>query len=186
MTLRLHLRRLRCRFLGLFREVRELRTMEARKDAILTQRYADIRLGDAALKSAEIEIAHLNAQLEEVRRGLATMTESRLNADRQIELLRGILEGNSEISAREIASMKQTVDCFSLQAMGRQVFGTAPLATRAKETEDAGNPRGMSIRDAQRQQLQAFYDEAEKRGMAPPADMQYSSKQPVNGGANVT
>lgn len=186
MKIRLYLRRLHYRFLGLFREVRTLRTMEARKDEVLSQRYSEIRQGEALLKSAEIEIAHLNAQLDESRRGHSVTMESRLNADRQIELLRGILEGNSEISAREIASMKQMVDCFSLQALGRQVFGTAPLVTRAKETEETANPRGMSIRDAQRQQLQAFYDEAERRGQTPPAEPLFSSKNGVNGGANVT
>lgn len=186
MTLRLYLRRLRYRFLGLFREVRELRTMEARKDGALQDLHQQIRSHMVALKDLSIEHAHLSDQLDEAKRGAAVMLEARLNADRQIELLRGILEGNSEISAREIASMKQMVDCFSLQAMGRQVFGTAPLVVRAKEEEHAANPRGMSIRDAQRQQLQEFYEQASLRGQTPPAEVAYSSKQPVNGGANVT
>lgn len=186
MTIRLHLRRLLYRFLGLFREVRELRTIEERKNAALQRAHAEIMDARTARKSVEVENANLAAQLDETRRGLTVMTESRLNADRQIELLRGILEGNSEISAREIASMKQMVDCFSLQAMGRQVFGTAPLVVRAKEEEGAGTPRGMTIRDVQRQQKQAFLDEVYARGMRPPEQVEYSSKQSANGGANVT
>lgn len=182
MTIRLHLRRWQFKFLGLFREVRELRSMESRKDASLTECHRDIRHGEVLIKSAEIELAHLNAQLEETKRGLATMTESRLNADRQIELLRGELNGIREISAREIHGMQQTVDCFALQTIGRQVFGTAPLTVRAKEEDEPASPRGMSIRDAQRRELQAFYDEVEKRGMTPPPQPEYSSKngaQPV-------
>lgn len=186
MTLRLHLRRLHYRFLGLFREVRTLRTMEAKKNAEIQRHYAVIAEQRVEREERTTERLRLAGQLEETKRGLVVMTEARLNADRQIELLRGILEGNSEISAREIASMKQMVDCFSLQAMGRQVFGTAPLIVRAKEEESAANPRGMSIRDAQRQQLQEFYEEARLRGQTPPAEALYSSKSGVNGAANVT
>ncbi len=185
MTIRLHLRRWQFKFLGLFREVRALRLMEARGGEILRLRNAEILEGKGALKSQEIEYSMLYAKSEETTRGLAIMTESRLNADRQIELLRGILQGNSEIAAREVAGMKQTVDCFALQVLGRQVYGTAPLAVRVKEPETE-TARGIPVREAQRQGTQEFFEEAIRRSkMEPPPQPEYSSKNAVNGSANV-
>lgn len=181
MTIRLHLRRLQSRFLGLFAEVRSLRTMELRKNEVLYQMNAESMLEKAALRDKAAELTRVEACLAETKRELLMMSEARGNADRMIELLRGELNGIREISEREILGMRQTVDCLALQSIGRQVFGTAPQMVKAKEPDSDNSRSSMSIREAQRAQIQEFMEEVQRRGhMEPPAQPEYSSRQAVN------
>ncbi len=157
MTLRLHFRRLKSRFLGRFAEVRDLRAMESRKNAIIDE----MRLEAHKVKEENRSLATANhanlAQIEELRRGMAVTLEARVNADRHVDVLRGELAGIREISEREITGMRQMVDALAPNAIGRQVFGTAPLVMRSREPESDPQPVRISAREAAKQQTEQFF-----------------------------
>lgn len=178
MTIRLYLARLKSRFLGRFAEVRSLRTIEARMEAALREAHAATYAEKWNKDTALGEIERLNLALEEKTRGLAVMTDARLNADRAAEVLRGQIDTLREMSEREIASMKQVVDCFALQAIGRQVHGTAPQGIRPMEAEAAPKVAGVTARQASRVLTEQFFAEAMKRGQQPPPNgAEYPSTQ---------
>lgn len=157
MTIRVHFRRLKLRFLGLFAEVRWLREVEARKNTIIDELRADLFKAKDDNRSLATANQHNLAQIEELRRGIAVTTEARLNADRHADILRGELQGIREISEREVAGMRQTVDAFSLQSLGRQVFGTAPLLVRTRDAEEGTQPTKITARQAQAAGTSEFY-----------------------------
>jgi hypothetical protein len=138
---------------------------------------------EEASKSAE-EIHSLRtanaaniAQIDELRHGLKVMSEARLNADRYGDVLRGELQGIREISQREIESMKQMVDCFALQSVGRQVFGLAPLNVRPRDPNAEPPTERKTARQVVSEQTQKFHEQYEAmRAASPPVRTEYSSR----------
>jgi hypothetical protein len=155
-TIRLHLRRLGYRFLGLFREVHTLRGIESSLNVKIHDQDRELRENRARIEGMSLELA-------ECRRGLQVMTDARLNADRMVDLLRGELQGIREISQREIEGVRQIADCMALQALGRQVFGSAPQLIRPREDKSERDPRPITGRQAVSLGREQFIAEVERR-----------------------
>jgi hypothetical protein len=153
-NLRLRFRLLLKWYLGHFEEVRILRKTGAEHYRIALTLQQELAIAKKTQQQAE-------ALVNELHTGLATMTEARLNADRHSEVLQRTVTALSLSHESAINNLKQTVDCFSLASCGRQVFGTAPSATRQID-EQAQQPvqAGLQARKLVQQQTQEAYQEA--------------------------
>jgi hypothetical protein len=179
MKLRLWLRQQRYRLLNRFAEVRELRKLRTDFELRCREVYAKELEQRNHAAHADIERAKAERQLADANRALEVMTEARLNSDRAVDVLRGQLEVMAATHASEILRMQQMTDWFGLEGRGRQVFGTAPLATKPKETDDSPGPGKILGRHVVQQQTAAFIQQAEemmKKGVPlPNGGPEYSS-----------
>ena len=119
--------RARARFLNLFSEVRALRLAQAKHETAMQDLWKTNN--DLVHKRAEDKdkLSVLTIEKDELTAALKIMTEARLNADKTAEAMHGSMSLLKETHAAEIANLKSVIDCFSLNACGRQVFGVAPV-----------------------------------------------------------
>lgn len=115
-----------------------------------------IRGREEMLNEKERVVSKLEMELKERERENAVLLESRLNLEREVEILRGQMEMMKDIQEREIMSMKGMVDWFGLECRGREVYGVAPqpkIREGAKEDEGLGRMAGKALRSQAAQQF---------------------------------
>lgn len=170
------------RFLGTFKEVRDLRAL--REEFEQRQRALSIKELEHRKAAEQHDILRAKAEhkLADTKRALEVMTEARLNADRAVEVLRGQMQTLSDTIEHERASMKQMVDFFGLQSCGRQIFGTAPLSIRPKDEGELTQPQGRVLGRhlVQQQTVENFHSaRADAERFMKEAEDYLKNKQPL-------
>lgn len=130
---------------------------------------------ERTLKEYYRDLEEKEAKVRDLERALEVMTEARLNANREVEILRGIVETMKEVNAREVAGLRATIDWFGLESRNRSMFSIR----EQKEQEIEESPY-VPVRRTIRDMTAKFFAEAMEKGIgaddSPVSGPIYSSK----------